>query len=364
MGGNNILNQVKLGIDFTKLAKLAQHQNKKELSKFLILYEKQIVKKIPFYLQVKEYGKALDIAVNGGDPNNINKVFTEILKRELDSLDEVIEIAAKVPDGLRHLRNYAKKRGVQGIPLLKEIYKYQKKSTNLNDREKARLGLKPLGQDLSEIEHYVSMAYQEKTIQMRQAFLQKADESLRDTFGDEFLRKIVEEVKVVTDKEIVHFKKTSGEAKLVDQSLGDLVFYLVGFNQTDTNEELQKLFRALQLNEQLYFSHVIRGYADKLQWPEISKLIKQKNCPVPFSTVAEILFAAGNNQLASETFCRVPDKEQRIELLLEYKFWGAAMEEMCKTRLHEEYEDMLFHLAQQNGQGWVIAEFNRKKEQY
>jgi len=40
------------------------------------------------------------------------------------------------------------------------------------------------------------------------------------------------------------------------------------------------------------------------------------------------------------------------------------MDEMCKTKLHEEYEDMLFHHAQQHGQGWVIAEFNRKKEQY
>ena len=90
----------------------------------MILYEKQIVKKIPFYLQTGNYLEALEIAVNGGDPNNINKVFTEILKREMDSLDEVIEIAVRVRDGLRHLRNYAKKRGVQGIPLLKEIYKY------------------------------------------------------------------------------------------------------------------------------------------------------------------------------------------------------------------------------------------------
>lgn len=40
------------------------------------------------------------------------------------------------------------------------------------------------------------------------------------------------------------------------------------------------------------------------------------------------------------------------------------MEEMCKTRLHEEYEDMLIGLAADFGQGWVAAEFNRKKEQY
>ena len=54
---------------------------------------------------------------------------------------------------------------------------------------------------------------------------------------------------------------------------------------------------------------MIRGYADKLLWPEVSKIIKMKNPPVPFSTIAEILFAASNKELAADTFCRVPDKE-------------------------------------------------------
>ena len=105
----------------------------------------------------------------------------------------------------------------------------------------------------------------------------------------------------------------------------------------------------MQLNEQLYFSHAVKGYADKLEWPEISKILKQKNPPVPFSTAAEILYAAGNRELSADTFCKVPDKEQRIELLLDYKFWVPAMEEMCKTKLHEEYEDMLIGTAAQDG---------------
>ena len=124
MVSNNVLDQVKLGIDFTKLAKLAQHSGKLDLSNYLIRYEKQIVKKIPFYLQIGQYEQALSIAVKGGDPNNINKVFTEILKRELDSGEAVIEYASKVQDGLRHLRNYAKKRGVAGQLLLKQIYQF------------------------------------------------------------------------------------------------------------------------------------------------------------------------------------------------------------------------------------------------
>lgn len=38
------------------------------------------MKKIPFLLEVKQFKQALAIAVESGDPNNINKVISEILK--------------------------------------------------------------------------------------------------------------------------------------------------------------------------------------------------------------------------------------------------------------------------------------------
>jgi hypothetical protein len=50
------------------------------VSDYLIDRERQIVKKIPFMLEVKQHQQALNIAVQGGDPNNINKVLSEILK--------------------------------------------------------------------------------------------------------------------------------------------------------------------------------------------------------------------------------------------------------------------------------------------
>lgn len=41
----------------------------------------------------------------------------------MNEVNEVIEIASKVDDGLRHLRNFAKKRrGLRGIPLLSAVY--------------------------------------------------------------------------------------------------------------------------------------------------------------------------------------------------------------------------------------------------
>ena len=92
--------KVKLNIDFTKLAKIASVMNKTRVSEYLIQHEKQIVKKIPFLLEVQQYRQAFAIAVESGDPNNINKVLSEILKFYKET-DPLLELINTVPDGLR-----------------------------------------------------------------------------------------------------------------------------------------------------------------------------------------------------------------------------------------------------------------------
>ena len=76
-------------------------------------------------LQIESYQAALEIAVEGGDPNNIKKVFVELLKTHVGDTETVINLVGKVPQGLRHLRNFAKNRGETGHSLLTHIYQYQ-----------------------------------------------------------------------------------------------------------------------------------------------------------------------------------------------------------------------------------------------
>lgn len=109
-GQGRLFNQIKLNIDFTKLAKIAYSKGKKEIADFLIDNEKSIVKKIPYFLEVQQYDKALIDAMGGGDPNIINKVLSEILKKT--PIGQAIKMIANAnpQDGLRHLRNFAKNR--------------------------------------------------------------------------------------------------------------------------------------------------------------------------------------------------------------------------------------------------------------
>jgi len=99
---------IRLNIDFTKLAKIADNYGKNQIANFLIGYEKSIVKKIPFLLEVKQYEKALGFAIEGGDPNIINKVISEIFKNSDKQV--AMNMLLNVNDGLRHLRNYARSR--------------------------------------------------------------------------------------------------------------------------------------------------------------------------------------------------------------------------------------------------------------
>lgn len=72
-------------------------------------------------LEVKQYKLALSIAVEGGDPDDINKVINEISKPPA-KYEEVIRLVVEIPDGLRHLRNFAKKR--KKFDFVKSIYDY------------------------------------------------------------------------------------------------------------------------------------------------------------------------------------------------------------------------------------------------
>ena len=113
-----------MNIDFTKLAKIAYQNKRGKISSFLIGYEQSIVKKIPFLLEIEELEQALKFAMDSGDPNIIEKVFTVILKKQRGgNYETVITMVSNIEDCIRHLRNYAKKR--KDTNLLEKIIQFQ-----------------------------------------------------------------------------------------------------------------------------------------------------------------------------------------------------------------------------------------------
>lgn len=164
------MSKVKLNIDFTKLAKIAFGMNKLRVSEYLISHEKQIVKKIPFLLEVRQFKQAFGIAVESGDPNNINKVISEIIKQVKD-FESVIDLSYGVVDGLRHLRNFAKKR--HRIDILKSIYEFINKR---KPEEVAHTGLQQF--ECCEVAELIKLNYEANNKMARQQLMDRAAKSL------------------------------------------------------------------------------------------------------------------------------------------------------------------------------------------
>jgi len=126
------------------------------------------------------------------------------------------------------------------------------------------------------------------------------------------------EMNEVTLKQIQYYRETHSRDELVDKSLSDLIYYFVGKDERKFDEEAKSLKRSLNLNEQVYFSVIFRSYAESKNTPEVTKLLKMKNPPVPYQTMGEILCDAGNRELAQDALRKVQNKELRVELLIEH----------------------------------------------
>jgi len=68
-------------IDYTKIAKVAQDVGHKEIAIQLVNYEKSVIKKIPYLLNLNQFEVALEISIANGDTDIVNKVISKILEK-------------------------------------------------------------------------------------------------------------------------------------------------------------------------------------------------------------------------------------------------------------------------------------------
>lgn len=135
-------------------------------------------------------------------------------------MDQLIELVNTVPDGLRHLRNFAKKR--RKVDLLRAIYEYINKR---KPDEIANSGL--LQTEFSEVSEIFKQVYEADNLQQREKLLERAAKSLQTTNKDQFYLKLVGETNEVQKKQLAIFKENKGKVKIMDESLSALIEYYV-----------------------------------------------------------------------------------------------------------------------------------------
>ena len=127
------------------------------------------------------------------DPNNINRVLTEMLKHVTD-MEKVIFTAYAVPDGLRHLRNFAKKR--RKLDILRAISEFISKK---KPDEILNTGVQS---DFSEVTEIFKQVYDAKNLKEREKLLERATKSLQLNSKDQFYTRLVGESGEVTKKQL------------------------------------------------------------------------------------------------------------------------------------------------------------------
>ena len=213
--------------------------------------------------------------------------------------------AQQIPEGLRHLRNYAKAR--QRTDILNEI----------NSFNQAKV------QDYSCGIVQTRCAYEATVLDARRDIIQQCGRLMVSEGKDEFFAKTIDDMIDIQERQRVMFKSTK-DPRIMDSSLAD--FYQLLISQKE-DASVRDINKTLKLQEKYHYMMVIRGMAKAGQWDDIRQFVTQKKPVVSFAFLAEIANDNGKVPLAVEAIRKIADFDEKIPMLIDIGQWRDAIEE-------------------------------------
>lgn len=144
-------------------------------------------------------------------------------------------MAYNVPDGLRHLRNFAKKR--RKVDILRAISEF------ISKKKPDEILNSGVSNDFSEVTEIFKQVYEADNLKQREKLLERAAKSLQLNNKDQFYTRLVGESSEVTKKQAQVFKENGGKIPIMDQSLSNLVEFFVKQNNDKNDEEAKSIKR-------------------------------------------------------------------------------------------------------------------------
>lgn len=352
-----------MNIDFTKLAKIAFQNKKAAISQFLIGYEQSIVKKIPFLLETDQHEEALKFAMDSGDPNIIDKVFTEILSKArpkgMQEINTMLNLVFKTEDAVRHLRNYAKKR--KDASLLDCLINFQNQKLQNEAKNQPMAQASPqinILRDYTQSKMFIQEAYQCERLEERFQRLQAAGDVLVRYNKDDFYSKLVGELEDVNLQQAKYYKAHPQEESIMRSSLAEFITRKLTGDDVPEQQlkaaqaEVKHMRVTYKLPEQAYWSIVFRAYAQdamktadgaaaKKKWQTVQSMIQEKKPSVPCLTMGELLLEANSKDLAIQAIRREERYEPKINMLIDAAAWLEAVEETFAKKKHPEFENFV-----------------------
>jgi len=86
---------------------------------------------------------------------------------------------------------------------------------------------------------------------------------------------------------------------------------------------------------------LVRGYAMNQKWASVNAYIAQKEPACPFSYIGEICDEFKNTEASQNAFIKIKKFEDRLMILIEFKYWQQAIDQIFSNKKEEDYLDDL-----------------------
>ena len=146
----------------------------------------------------------------------------------------------------------------------------------------------------------------------------------------------------------------------VNGSLGESLGHWATQNQGKNSEICRNLKKELKLDEQVYFQLMTYHFAANAQWDNINEFLKMKKPPCSVVAIGDICNHFRNREMALTCFNeKVSDVDEKITLLIDYAFWGEAIQQVFRNNKQDEYLDQIIRQGDSSVQILIKQEQQR-----
>ena len=313
-------------ISYIKIAKKAFKYEKYEIGLKFLDNEKSILIKIPQYIKLKRWDKALELALETYDSNILNAVLDKILKNE--SVSAFISIVSKYSKAKSAIINFLTKKAPDQL----EYY------------------LKELKNNEVMLFYYLELFFNSKTVEEKKKYVKMAKEVERDETGVEhkFYRNYLDclEKSINFKKDCVKNNETEGESKIneidiekYDDSIYDC--YKLGIlNGKEAMIESQNSKNFFLGNKKLTLIK-FRAYAEQEKFDEIENIINKftlKKLGLSAVNIAEIYMDYKNYNKAVEYIKQINDNDY-FDYKIDMLKYMEKYEEALEVIISDKYRD-------------------------
>mmetsp|Transcript_22396 Transcript_22396/g.22179 ORF Transcript_22396/g.22179 Transcript_22396/m.22179 type:complete len:564 (+) Transcript_22396:959-2650(+) len=284
-------------IDYTKIAKVAQEVGHKDTAIQLVNYEKSVIKKIPYLLELNQFEVALEISISNGDMDIVNKVISKILEKHGNDDEFMRDFLERMKISHRKFISYAKQE--ENIELMRKLRGLMEDIYNYSEVKM-----------LIKRENSINKFKEEE----RDAELNGVEDTFKKIYKDQFKSGIVKNQRKLIAKqgEINDKLKTRN---FTGRTAKDSIVLLL---KSSKQSEAKALAKSIKMNEICYLGIEAKVFADMNLFEQIEKYLEVRKPKLPFEYLAQICLEKKKMSLAKEFVDRIQDEDIKESLMMKF----------------------------------------------